>query len=262
MKVGAILGLAGMLGSIAWSTAACAQRTDPQPEARVAECRLNPAIVTPAVRPGHEEKKASRIAQVDEDLARDRADVLVLGDSIMERWPAASLQTAFPGERVVNAGVAGDWVSDLLFRLAGRTSQVAGAQALGIQHWRNQSPRLVTIMIGTHDLRGAEPCYIASGIVAAAAKARALYPSARIAVLSILPRGNPQGQFADQIAAVNALVAGEAKRSGRYDYVDLTPAFTCPRGADCDLTVPITYIHPSDKGYAKLAAALRARLHK
>ena len=260
MKTGRLLALAAAIASAASSTAECAQRADPQPVASNAACRLNPVEIPASVRPRHEAKKALRIQQVDADLARTRADVLVLGDSITERWPQASLQSAYPGERVLNAGVSGDRVNDLLFRLSGQTSRIADMQALGMTHWRGQSPRLVTIMIGTNDLRGATPCYIASGIVAAAGRAHALYPKAKVVVLSILPRGNPQGQFGDELGAVNALVAAEAKRSGQFQYLDLTPAFTCQTGANCDLAIPRAYVHPTDTGYAKLAAALRARL--
>lgn len=268
MKAGAIPTLVAMLAGIASSTVACAQQPAgraPERQATAAatsDCRIDSASVVPAVRQRHEEKKDVRVEQLDHILARDRADVLLLGDSITERWPQASLDAAFPGERVINAGVSGDWVTDLLFRLDGRTSQVAGTPQLGISHWQGQRPRLVTIMIGTNNLRFSTPCYIASGIVAAAQKARTLFPTAQIVVLSILPRGNPQGQFADKIAATNALVEGEARRLRQFRYLDLTPAFTCAKGADCDLAIPRNYIHPSDKGYAQLAALLRTNLSR
>lgn len=258
MTAGWGLGLAGMVAGLAVATAACGQPAA-TPTAPSAKCRIDPNPLA-GVRPRHELKKVRRIVAVDRLLAGPRGDVLALGDSIFERWPAESLAAAFPGERVLNAGVAGDRTADLLFRLSGRTTTLPDASAVGVSHWRGQSPRLVTIMIGTNDLRGATPCAIAAGIVAVAAKARALYPKARVVVLGILPRGDPQGQYAAEIGAVNAAVEREARRSARFDYLDLTPAFRCPAAGACDLAIPRNYVHPSDRGYARLAAALRARL--
>lgn len=261
MRLGAVCGLFAMLMGVAGSAGAPAARLATRPPAAAAgACVLAPANVLPMIRMSHEEKQRDLVAQVDAKLSGSRGDVLVLGDSISERWPQASLDAIYPGERVLNLGIGGDHVADLLFRLDGLTTRMADGSVLGVTHWQGQRPRLVTILIGTNDLRDFSPCYIASGIVAATQRVHALYPRAKVAVLSILPRGNPVGQYGDTLAAVNALVSREAEQSGRFRFVDLTAAFSCPAGVPCDLTIPIYYIHPSEQGYAQLAAALHARL--
>jgi platelet-activating factor acetylhydrolase IB subunit beta/gamma len=254
-------GLAAVLFGVAGSAGTPgAQAVAPTRAAAAGTCVLTPANVLPMIRMSHEEKQRDLVAQVDAKLAGARGDVLVLGDSISERWPQASLDAIYPGERVLNLGIGGDHVADLLFRLDGLTTRMADGTVLGVTHWQGQRPRLVTILIGTNDLRDFKPCTIASGIVAATQRVHALYPHAKVAVLSILPRGDPVGQYGGRLAAVNALVAREAEQSRRFRFVDLTAAFSCPAETPCDLTIPIYYIHPSEQGYAQLAAALHTRL--
>lgn len=243
------------------SAAACsAQPAQPTQAASVAPpCTRASAGVTPVIRARHDEKHADRIAEINRALGENRYDVLVMGDSIVQRWPDAVLDTAFPGKKVLNMGIRGEWVAEMLYRLKAAVNAETKPESTeqGLSYLSRQSPKTVVVMIGTNDLRGKSTCYIADGIEQVTEMLKKLYPAARIVILGILPRGNPQGQFAPQIAEVNRMVADRARQTGVFRFVDLTPVYACGPQQPCDMAIPNNYIHPSDKGYARLTPALR-----
>lgn len=220
-------------------------------------CTRESAAVYPFVRPRKEEKHAGRIADINQSLKGARADVLFFGDSILQRWPDADLKRAFAGRTVLNLGIRGERVADLLYRLRAARSPNAGAAKPGVTDFGRQSPETVVVLIGTNDLRAKSNCYIAEGTVEIASELRALYPKSRMIVLGILPRGNPQGQFAAQITGVNAAVAETGRRTRQFETADISAAYRCRPQQTCDVAIPKNYVHPSDKGYALLSAALR-----
>ncbi len=230
-------------------------------------CTRESAAVQPRVRPRKEARHSDRFADISRTLKGPRADVLFLGDSILERWPDRELQRAFPGQKVLNAGIRGEHVAEMLYRLdaaVSGNSRSPGSPDPGVTGFTAQSPKLVVVMIGTNNLRGKSACYISQGTVEIASRLRALYPRSRLVFLGILPRGNPQGQFADHIAEVNAAVAETGKRTRQFETANISGAYTCRPAQPCDVAIPKNYVHPSKKGYALLSSALHdylARAH-
>jgi len=229
------------------------------------ECSSQPATAattTPNVRRGHDVRFRPRLQEIEAKLAGGSYDVLVLGDSIIQQWPQDALDKVFPGRRVLNAGVGGDGSAALLHRLSSaRIPAVVDGQPvqLGIGGWERQRPAQVMVLIGTNDLDRAPPCDVALGVLAVVARVHQLYPAAAVAVLSVLPRGATQADFADNIAIVNAAVdAGAA--TGRFRFINAHRALLCPAGAPCAVTRPPNHVHLTPAGYETLGQSVRQGL--
>ena len=69
--------------------------------------------------PKRREAKATQIESIQRKLSNDRAEVILLGDSIIkniERF-APKYFTLFPASTVLNAGIPGDTVEAILYRV-------------------------------------------------------------------------------------------------------------------------------------------------
>ena len=249
-------------GSLLLGSACSAQPTPTgaQPSLSLADpgCTREIANVRPFLRPNHESKHARRIAELDRALQGERADVLLFGDSILFLWPEAELRRAFPGQKVLELGIKGERIAGLTYRLraAAGGSPSDGADSPGLTRFAAQSPKRVILLIGTNDLRGKTPCYIADGTVQAVSSLKTLYPNARITVLKILPRGNPGAQFAPEIDRVFALLSATAARTRAFEVADISGKYRCVPGA-CDVAAAPNFLHPNDRGYALLTEGLR-----
>ncbi|MCR0983682.1 GDSL-type esterase/lipase family protein [Roseomonas populi] len=240
----------------------------PSPQAAAESCGAGPGsglTTTPQVRRGHEVRFQDRLSQIESALNTERFDAIVVGDSIVQQWPADMLAQVFPGRRVLNAGVGGDGTAALLHRLdSAREPAVVQGQRIeiGVSGWERQRPSDVVVLIGTNDLRRATPCDIVAGVLAVVGRLHRLYPAATIHVLSILPRGATQEEFVPEIGTVNASLAGMASSSGRFRFVDARAALLCGQGAACGVARPPNFVHLTREGYAALGRALRAELSR
>lgn len=255
---GAWLGLAVALGALLASAGAQAQPACPPPTGQEATTR-------PEVRRGHEVRFRNRLDALSEALRRERHDVIMLGDSLVQFWPEGMAARAFPGQRVLNAGIAGDGAAALLHRLDSRPTEatIEGRRVtLGVSGWERQSPAQVMILLGTNDLRRGTPCDVVAGLKAVAERVRRLWPRAEILLLSLLPRGEDQRELAPEIATINALLAaGAGAAPARYRFVDVHAALLC-REAGCQLRRAPNFVHLTEEGYGRLVAALAGNLQQ
>jgi lysophospholipase L1-like esterase len=224
------------------------------------------ASVQPEIRRGHEVRFRERMEAISAALQRERHDVIMLGDSLVQQWPQPAAERAFPGRRVLNAGVSGDTTQALLHRLDSRrtAATVQGARVeLGVTGWERQRPDAVMILLGTNNLRDHAPCDIVAGLLAVTERAHRLWPGARILVLSLLPRGERQDDRQTEIAEVNReLAAIAARRPAPFVFLDVHGALLCRSGAPCGVSRPPNHVHLTDEGYGRLAAAVRAALER
>lgn len=249
----------------AWLVALCltllAAGASAQAQAQPA-CPPQPAntiTTTPDVRRGHDVRFRNRLAAIEQALTSQRYDVILLGDSIVQQWPQASAEQAFPGQRVLNAGVVGDGAAQLLHRLQSRRTEATVGDRrvqIGVSGWERQSPRQVAILIGTNDLRRGTPCDVVAGILAVVRQVHALYPQARIQVVSILPRGAAQDELVAEIAEINGHLAQAAPTAG-FDFVDANAALRCAPGSACAITRPPGHVHLTEEGYTLLSETIR-----
>ena len=148
-----------------------------------------PAISSPAIVPfawrGHEVKFEPVINKIRDQLnSGANFDVLVIGDSIMQRWPLTMLKQAAGTDRVLNAGVGGDGAPATLWRLSEREMAVrvdARPAQIGIKGWNRIDPSRILLLLGTNDLaRKATACSVVQGIEAVVEMLRSYYPKAAI----------------------------------------------------------------------------------
>jgi platelet-activating factor acetylhydrolase IB subunit beta/gamma len=224
------------------------------------------ATVQPEIRRGHEVRFRQRLDAISAALQRESHDVIMLGDSLVQQWPQAFAERAFPGRRVLNAGVSGDTTQALLHRLDSRQTPatVQGARVeLGVVGWERQRPDTVMILLGTNNLRDHTPCDIVAGLLAVTERTRRMWPGARILVLSLLPRGESQDDRQGEIAEVNRELATiSARRPAPFTFLDVHGALLCQGAAPCGLSRPPNHVHLTDEGYGRLAAAVRAALER
>jgi hypothetical protein len=179
--------------------------------------------------------------------ARARAgdyDGILIGDSIAMRWPRADLDRAL-SPRLLDAGIGGDGVNDVLFRLTHTP-------------WAKQ-PDYVIFIVGINNSK-LPACDVAQGIWADVDLARHMFSSARMYVVGVLPRGDNLGERADAIRDLDALLKGDAG-ARHYRFVDVFDRFV----AACEGKTPCAMfgsdnLHPSEAGYRLLGDAIHAEL--
>ena len=175
-------------------------------------------------------------------------DLVFLGDSItqgLER-PASAKVVAetFPGMTVLNLAYNADKTENVLWRL--RHGEIDGL-----------SPKVLVLMIGTNNSghRADPPEITAKGIGMILEELRAKMPNAKIALLSIFPRGDAAHPINQKI---NALLPSLADGKTIFHF-DLNEAFLDANGQVPPEIMP-DKLHPSDKGNALWMQALKPRL--
>src|SRR6188474_360277 len=131
-------------------------------------------------------------------------DLLLHGDSITDWWLQDANKPVFDkyfgNIRTANFAVAGDTTQGVLWGLKNGEGQ-------GFQ------PKAVMLMIGTNNSGGtnnagtATAAEIAEGVGAVVLEMRNDFPSAKILLLAIFPRGRPGDPVRDKIAEANRLIA-------------------------------------------------------
>ncbi|MBA3936479.1 MAG: acetylhydrolase [Planctomycetes bacterium] len=190
-------------------------------------------------------------------------EVVMIGDSITHFWGGdppgpnhgpEAWKAAFADRRVLNLGFGWDRTQNVLWRLD--HGEFTGLHP----HW-------VVLMIGTNNLTGTAnarentPAEIVAGIAAISRQIGALSPKTRIVHMAVLPRGRKADDpFRAKIASVNRLLAAYAAQE-HHAFIDLGAQLVDAAG-----TIPAELMgdacHPTDKGYAVWAAALRAEFAK
>jgi platelet-activating factor acetylhydrolase IB subunit beta/gamma len=139
------------------------------------------------------------------------ADAVIIGDSLAHGWPAALLQAIFPGRHVLNLGVGGDHIQNVLWRLA--VPQIAALR-----------PKDVLILLGTNNLSAKDqPCAIIGGLTIVVDRMAQMWHPRSVILLGILPRAPNAAQFPDR-DIVNAEL--RTLMSGRpwLNVIDASPA--------------------------------------
>lgn len=168
-----------------------------------------------------------------------RPDIVLIGDSLIQRWPMDTLLAANEGKLVVNVGVGSDRVQNVLWRLDG----------LRIHMRRTQH---VILLVGTNNLTARDPAEaIVAGLTSLAAKLRQRAPRARILVLQIPPRGkNLKSKNTARHQVNDAIVRLCARR--RYETMPLDTLLVRGNTSSYDESL----LHFSDAGYGILDAAI------
>ncbi|WP_082483782.1 MULTISPECIES: GDSL-type esterase/lipase family protein [unclassified Methylobacterium] len=174
---------------------------------------------------------------------RRGVEVVLLGDSLTQLWPDASVRDTF-GADVLNLGVGSDRTQNVLWRL-----QDARYAAL--------APRTVFLMLGTNNLGyGDKVCAIREGLRRVLERLDAVWGKPRLVVVGILPRGRKSAFRDAERLRLNAEWATLLAERGNAVIVDGAElALRCDEDP-CPAFAPDT-VHLAPPGYAALGAAIR-----
>jgi lysophospholipase L1-like esterase len=177
-------------------------------------------------------------------------DLLLHGDSITDWW----LQDAnkpmfdkyFGNIRTANFAVAGDTTQGVLWGL--RNGEGQGYQ-----------PKAVMLMIGTNNTGQFTGPEIAEGVGAVVLELRRNFPSAKILLLAIFPRGVPGDPVRDKIAEVNQIISRLDDKKNVF-YMDIGQKFLDEKGVFLPDSFRPDNLHPAAKGYDIWGQAVSAKL--
>jgi lysophospholipase L1-like esterase len=177
-------------------------------------------------------------------------DLLLHGDSITDWW----LQDAnkpmfdkyFGNISTANFAVAGDTTQGVLWGL--RNGEGQGYQ-----------PKAVMLMIGTNNTGQYTGPEIAEGVGAVVLELRRNFPSAKILLLAIFPRGVPGDPVRDKIAEVNQIISRLDDKNNVF-YMDIGQKFLDDKGVFLPESFRPDNLHPAAKGYDIWGDAVSAKL--
>jgi lysophospholipase L1-like esterase len=232
------------------------------------------AAVNSAVVPSLNQRFMRRHDEFVEIAKKGEIDVLFIGDSITDWWRnegrgrrgrggqplgmvgavenranagKAIFDQHFGSWNVANFGIAGDTTQGVLWRLQNGEGQ-------GFE------PKAVMLMIGTNNTRANTAEQIADGIKAVVAELRKDFPNAKILLLGIFPRSNPDDPVRTKIHQINTIIA-QLHDGEHVTYMDIGEKFLAEDGA-IPRDVMVDGLHPTTKGYAIWAEAVTEQLTK
>jgi|GEM_PF-4019307 Lysophospholipase L1 and related esterases len=223
------------------------KRLSPAPATVVASAAAaTPAALVPAPRtePWWTQRHAAKLAEA----GRASAELVLLGDSITQRWETdgteayAAITARF---RTLNLGYSGDRTQHVLWR-------IANGELDGLR------PARLVLLIGTNNLPAGRstPDETLAGIDAVVAAVRAKLPDTRILLLSVFPRGSgPADPVMTAVRSVNAGLFAIAARHG-CEHRDLGALFTDPATGGVRADLMPDRLHLNAQGYAVWARVL------
>jgi len=177
-------------------------------------------------------------------------DLLLHGDSITDWWQLEANKPVFDkyfgNLRTANFAVAGDTTQGVLWGLHNGEGQ-------GFQ------PKAVMLMIGTNNTGQSTGPEIAEGVGAVVMELRRNFPSAKILLLAIFPRGVPGDPVRDKIAEVNQIISRLDDQKNVF-YLDIGRKFLDEKGAFLPDSFRADNLHPQAKGYDIWGEAVSAKL--
>ena len=185
-----------------------------------------------------------------------RADVVFIGDSITHFWSGEPKAKRVAGKdswekwiaphHPINLGYGWDRTENVLWRL--RHGEVAGLK-----------PKAFVVLIGTNNLSGFNPpAETAEGVAEVCRELRRQAPQAKILLLAILPRQAKPDATRQRVTDANKLLKSQGPQIADA-YLDLTDKLVEADGSILKETMG-DYLHPTDKGYQVMGAAIDAQL--
>jgi lysophospholipase L1-like esterase len=194
--------------------------------------------------PRSDERWMNRHLALKEEIAHAKPNILFIGDSITARWKNAGKRfwdSTFAPLNAFNAGIEGETTQDVLWRL--NQGEFSGA-----------SPSTVVIMIGTNNINSSGGQSVARGVKALADAFKHEFSSARIIVLSILPRDNANSVHRMKLVQANEVLKRGAS-SSRYYFCDVGQ-FLIEDNGDLFAAAFLDKAHLREDGYGRIAAEI------
>lgn len=184
------------------------------------------------------------------ELARlQPPEIVLLGDSLFERWPAEALKTAFAPHKVVNFGVHSDKVENLLWRFQNASAAVWGA-------------KVFVILIGTNDLSmGTPPLAIANGVSTLINTIQGHAPQSAIVVVGLLPREKGTNGWVRKAVQETNLYLRQCGQVSGVDYVQLNALLEDDQG-NLNAGMASDQLHLTATGYGLISPPLADAVRK
>ncbi len=181
-------------------------------------------------------------------------DILFHGDSITDWWQQAGAQGGkevfdkyFGGQKIANFAIAGDTTQGLLWGLKNGEGE-------------GFSPKAIMLMIGTNNTGGNTGPEIAEGVGAVVQELRTRFPSAKILLLAIFPRGaGPTDANRLKNDEANKIIA-KLHDNRNVFFMDLAPKFLDDKGVILPGLFRNDNLHPAAPGYEVWAQAVKDKL--
>jgi lysophospholipase L1-like esterase len=217
--------------------------------------RMNPGLF-PFLNPDFRAKHEANVARAQQgDI-----DLLFMGDSITDLWrnegPTGLANPPMAGKAVfdkyygamktANFGIGGDTTQGVLFRL--RHGEGEGFQ-----------PKVIMLLIGTNNVIFGSPAEeIAEAVGAVVLELRQHFPAAKILVMGIFPRADPGDEIRKTVLDANPIMA-KLHDGKNVFYLDIGARLLDANGRILP-DIMSDKLHPTEKGYAIWAEAVKAPL--
>lgn len=191
-------------------------------------------------------RAAARHQKLKSMVTKHDADVVMIGDSIVQQWRSEAAAKTFGTPFVLNLGVGGDKTQNVLWRM-------------NDMPLHEIFPKIVVILVGANNLiAGYAPADIALGVEEIAKKAKQTWPSADLRVVNILPQGDAFDFREQDRENANELLGNAAVHIG-YRLVNTDDfGLTCNHSAPCANYRPDN-LHLSPAGYELIAKAVQRK---
>jgi lysophospholipase L1-like esterase len=174
------------------------------------------------------------------------ADLVFLGDSIMQRWlsvGASSWNREYAPHHALDLGLSGDTTQNVLWR-------IYNGELNGLH------PKTLVLLIGTNDYHhGWSADLTGSGVVATVDAVHVALPQTTIVLVGVLPRDDPGTPDRLDVTETDKKLAA-THFSADVVYRDLSSLFLGPGGELAPGLYGSDALHPSAAGYEVLATAL------
>jgi lysophospholipase L1-like esterase len=186
--------------------------------------------------------------EIGDRLNKGHANVLWIGDSIVQRWEddGKKIWKKYYGHRdAVNMGIGGDNTEHVLWRLDHCNIEKV-------------SPKLAIVMIGQNNGPSNTAEEIAEGVTAIVTKLRQKFPDMKILVLGIFFRGEKPNDEQTKLAKTNDILS-KLDDGKHVFYMNINKIFLRPDG-----TIPKSLMpdceHPNKEGCRVWAEAIEPKV--
>lgn len=173
--------------------------------------------------------------------------LIIIGDSLVSRWPIDLIKAPTKIQNVLKMGVEGDKTQNVLWRLNSKS-------------YNSWKPDVVVLLIGTNNLAaGDSACAISFAINKIVLRIDSLWASPRLVLMSLLPRGEDWSFREEDRQEINKAINDIAKSRMNTSVVNYTKDIICYSELPCRNFMP-DKLHLTSNGYEIMTTYLKNNL--
>jgi lysophospholipase L1-like esterase len=175
------------------------------------------------------------------------AGVVLIGDSLIQAWPADLSASLVNDGSVINLGVGRDRIQNTMWLLTSSKDKL-----------KRIHPKVVILLVGTNNVYLDKPCGIRLAFDHLFERIGRLWPKSRLIQILILPRGQKMQGAAGVIAEVNSSLLSRQKKIKNLRIVDAA-SLACQSAATCG-NYREDMLHLTRQGYENLTRLVKEKL--